>query len=65
MPAKIDTYLFVVLKPFGSNPGDSIILVSLAGGDTSELHGISVAHAANQLWVDLLLKMDSLFYRKY
>ena len=51
-----------MLEPLRCNSGDGIILVSLASRDASKLHGITIAHAANQFGIDILLQVNGFFY---
>ena len=38
------TYLSIVLEPFGSNLGDGIVLLGLAFGDATIIHGNTFTH---------------------
>jgi hypothetical protein len=50
-------YLAVVLKPFGSNLRDRVVLVLLAGCDASEAGNFTFTHGLKQVVIDFLLQI--------
>jgi hypothetical protein len=56
------TYLLVMLKPFGCNLWDGIILMSLARRDSGELQWVTLFHGSEEFLIDVFLKSCGLLY---
>lgn len=52
------TYLAIVLKPLGGDPGDGVVLRGRALGHTSEAHRSSSLHRGQDVVVDWLVQAN-------
>jgi hypothetical protein len=51
-----------VLKPFGCDLWDGIVLVGLARRDSSELQRVALFHGSEEFLIDVFLKGGGLLY---